>query len=152
MQNGKWTESRLADFPASHSKPVLPGQMATQLPSHQDTVDCLRPLRKRPTAARAVEESGSHCLQWTAAKSTETEAAQDRQAFAGLILEKFAAGKLEQQTSDQMQATSRVWQLPPIESFRKCVSLDERYGTCFAFFLDSAIMTCTACGGSTSFL
>ena len=29
-------------------------------------------------------------------------------------------------TSDQTQATSRVWQLPPMESFRKCVSLDER--------------------------
>ena len=45
-------------------------------------------------------------------------------------------------TSDQTQATSRVWQLPPMESFRKCVSLDERYGTCLAFFLERAMMTC----------
>ena len=46
-------------------------------------------------------------------------------------------------TSDQMQATSKVWQLPPMESFRKCVSLEERYGTCFAFFLDKAMITCS---------
>lgn len=46
-------------------------------------------------------------------------------------------------TSDQMQATSKVWQLPPMESFRKCVSLDERYGTCFALFFDKAMITCS---------
>lgn len=45
-------------------------------------------------------------------------------------------------TSDQIQAISRVWQLPPIESFRKWVSLEDLYGTCFVSFLDSPTITC----------
>lgn len=32
-------------------------------------------------------------------------------------------------TSDHAQAISRVLQLPPMESLRKCVSFDERNGT-----------------------
>ena len=45
-------------------------------------------------------------------------------------------------TSDQTQAISRVWQLPPIESFRKWVSLEDRYGTCFLSFFDRPKITC----------
>ena len=42
-----------------------------------------------------------------------------------------------------MQAMRRVRQLPPMESLRKCVSLEERYGTCCGAFLDSASTICS---------
>mmetsp|Transcript_24140 Transcript_24140/g.60767 ORF Transcript_24140/g.60767 Transcript_24140/m.60767 type:complete len:219 (+) Transcript_24140:457-1113(+) len=46
-------------------------------------------------------------------------------------------------SSPQMLAISSVLQLPPSESFRTCVSLEERYGTWSRFFSDSATMTCS---------
>lgn len=44
-------------------------------------------------------------------------------------------------TSDQMQATSMVRQLPPMESFRRCVSLEDLNGT-YLRRLASAITVC----------
>ena len=51
------------------------------------------------------------------------------------------AGQQGRRASDQAQATSSVRQLPPIESFRQCVSLLDLKGT-WAAPWDSAMTTC----------
>lgn len=84
-----------------------------------------------------------------------TEAACSRISLICIFVHKFlmarwpCAGVQERwrgRTSDQTQAMSSVWQLPPIESLSRCVSLDERYGTCRPPRLDNAMITCVSRG------